>query len=64
MILMLIIGGTGSLTLANHLADTGSQTVLVFEAGSEPGVIAASKSPLGSALVLGHIINSPLNHLF
>ena len=48
-------GGTAGLALANRLTERGNQTVLVLEAGSNPDVIAASKSPL-SALVLGSFV--------
>ena len=53
---MFIAGGTAGVTLANRLTEAGNQTILVLEAGSEPGVVAATKSLLCIAIVL-----SPMN---
>ncbi|CZR57701.1 related to Versicolorin B synthase [Phialocephala subalpina] len=50
---IIVGGGTAGLALAARLTENSNQTVLVLEAGSKPGLIAASKTPLGSALVLG-----------
>jgi choline dehydrogenase len=47
-----IAGGTAGLTLANRLTEAGNQTALMLEAGSEPGVIAAARSPCAVPLFL------------
>ncbi|KAL8366392.1 hypothetical protein RB595_004933 [Gaeumannomyces hyphopodioides] len=61
-------GGTAGLVLANRLSESGKNRILVLEAGPEPTVVSAYKTPGGNQLLGGTAIDwsfytTPQEHL-
>ena len=50
------IGGTAGLAMAGRLTESGTQNVLVLEAGQAPTAVATYKAPGADQLVLGTLI--------
>ncbi|KAK2805318.1 hypothetical protein FQN50_006219 [Emmonsiellopsis sp. PD_5] len=50
-------GGTAGLVLANRLSESGKHSVLVLEAGPDPNVVAAHKTPGGNQFLAGSAID-------
>jgi choline dehydrogenase len=56
----ILLGGTAGLALANRLTESGTQTVLVLEAGQAPAIVSSYRPPGANQEVLGKQISN--NH--